>query len=199
MGRKSAKKTRKPITKKVTIWLGDLLICLQHEKIEQMSIDDLARLAGKSKSTLYEYFESKEEVILAACTNKIKGIENNLIQKQSSKNPIKLYQQLVEVFAEGTSEISLAFLQGIKLHYPTSWLTIETFTNKFIDLLKEQYTKGINEGLYTQINVELLGQIDKLFISQVVTNPAIFTDTKYKLSELIRDYLNLRLHGLIKK
>ena len=105
----------------------------------------------------------------------------------------------MEAFAEGTSEISLSFLQSIKQHYPTSWQTVETFTNKFIDLLKELYTRGIEEGLYNPINVELLGQIDKLFISQVVTNPAIFTDTDYKLSELIRDYLNLRLNGLIKR
>ena len=59
--------------------------------------------------------------------------------------------------------------------------------------------KGIKEKVYNSVSIELLGNIDKLFVTQVVTNPSIFSDDKYTLSNLIRDYLNLRLMGLLKR
>jgi AcrR family transcriptional regulator len=200
MGRKSAIKTRKPITKKVNLWLGDLLLCLQNENIEDLSIDDLARLAGKSKSTLYEYFESKEAVLLAACETKTKALTERIVSVNKEKiNRVVLYEQLVAIAAEGTANISISFLQSIKLHYPKSWLVIEKFTDLFVDLLKIQYSQGITEGIYHPISVELLGHLDKLFVTQVVTNKLMFTDKDYTLSKLITDYLNLRLKGLLKK
>jgi hypothetical protein len=36
-------------------------------------------------------------------------------------------------------------------------------------------------------------------VMQVVTNPEIFNDKEYSISELITQYLNLRLTGLLKK
>jgi hypothetical protein len=55
------------------------------------------------------------------------------------------------------------------------------------------------EGIYNPISIELLGFLDRLFVTQVVTNPAFFSDEQYTISNLVRDYLKLRLHGLLKK
>jgi hypothetical protein len=200
MGRKPVSRKRKPVTNKVNLWLRDLLICLQQEDIEQLTIDDMARLAGKSKSTIYEYFESKEEILMVACQTWTQVLSESILKKsQQNLNTIKLYEHLVEIFAEGTADISISFLQSVKLHYPKAWSVIEGFTDAFVDLLKLQYKQGIAEGIYNPISVDLLGQIDKLFVTQVVTDPAFFTDKKYTLSNLIRDYLNLRLTGLLKR
>jgi hypothetical protein len=61
-----------------------------------------------------------------------------------------------------------------------------------------QYTKGMSEGIYTKTSIELLINIDKIFVLQVVTNFSLFNDKTYTLSQLIREYLNLRLNGLLK-
>ena len=76
---------------------------------------------------------------------------------------------------------------------------VEEFTDSFVELLKDHYIKGIKEEVYNSVSIELLGNIDKLFVTQVVTNPSIFSDDKYTISNLIRDYLNLRLMGLLKR
>ena len=89
--------------------------------------------------------------------------------------------------------ISFSFLQGVKRHYPKAWSVIDAFTDSFVALLKAQYEKGIAEGVFNPMSVELLGHIDKFFIIQVVTSPAIFSDDQYTMSKLIRDYLSLRL------
>lgn len=200
MGRKSVIKQRKPLTKKVNLWLGELLLALQYENLEELTMDDIANLAGKSKSTIYEYFESKEEILQAACQTRTEILTQSLSDLlPQNADTVTLYKQLIEIFAEGTTGISLTFLQKIKEYYPDVWLVIDELTNRFVELLKEHYKKGIAEGTYNEVSVELLGSIDKLFVVQVVTNPAVFSDEKYTISNLVRDYLNLRLIGLLKR
>ena len=63
MGRKSLNKNRKPITKKVKQWLEKLLLELQDKDLEKVTIDDLALLADKSKSTIYIYFDPRNEYV----------------------------------------------------------------------------------------------------------------------------------------
>jgi AcrR family transcriptional regulator len=193
-------KKRKNLTSKTNRWLSELLEGLQFENLEQLTMDDIARIAGKSKSTIYEYFESKEEILHAACQTRTTVLSESIINvKKQKMDTVKLYGQLIEIFAEGTAGISLSFLQSIKEHYPKAWLEINEFTDSFVELLKDHYKKGIEEGVYNPVSIELLGSIDKLFIIQVVTNPSIFSDEKYTVSSLVRDYLNLRLIGLLKR
>jgi AcrR family transcriptional regulator len=200
MGRKSVSRKRKAITKKTKRWLGELLLAIQHENLEVLTIDDIARIAGRSKSTIYEYFESKEDILLAACKTRTDQLSASILDiSQRGLPPLELYPQLIEIFAQGTADITISFLQGVKQHYPDAWTVIDAFTDQFIELLKSHYQQGITEGIYNPVSVELLGNIDKLFIIQVVTNPAIFSDEKYTLSNLVKDYLNLRLMGLLKR
>jgi predicted DNA-binding protein YlxM (UPF0122 family) len=199
MGRKAVLKKRKPITNKVKNWLSDLLIKIQYENLEDLTIDDLAKLAGISKSTVYEYFKSKEEILCAACETKVEVLVNELaLLRDENISTNELYEKFVELFANGTSDISIGFLQSIKKYYPNAWVLIESFIESYLDLLKMQYTKGMSEGIYTKTSIELLINIDKIFVLQVVTNFSLFNDKTYTLSQLIREYLNLRLNGLLK-
>tara|TARA_B110000091_G_C13791081_1_gene465654 strand:- start:1369 stop:1968 length:600 start_codon:yes stop_codon:yes gene_type:complete len=199
MGRKSIDKSRKNTTIKVNKWLEILLLNLQDKNIEELTIDDFATLAKKSKSTIYTYFESKEDILLAACKTRVDALSNAIFSIiEQDLETLELYELLVKTFAEGTSSISISFLQSIKKSYPTSWSIIEVFTDKYINLLREQYKKGIEKGIFNSISIDLMSHLDKIFVLQVVTNPAIFNDKEYSISELITQYLNLRLTGLLK-
>ena len=200
MGRTALTKKRKPITTKVEKWLDELLLELQNKDLEKLTIDDLAKLSRKSKSTIYIYFDSKEEILLAACKTRLDAISNKIaLTFQEDLDTVTLYETLVQLFTEGTSGISLYFLQNIKQNYLSAWTLIEDFTDHFIKLLKTQYKKGISEGIFNDVSVELASQLDKLFVMQVVTNPDLFNDKTYITSQLINDYLNLRLTGLLKR
>lgn len=197
MGRKSLEKKRKSPTKKVNAWLAELLLKLQGENLEHLTIDDIAKLANKSKSTIYDYFESKEDILIAACKTRI-DILSTLIDKKEDYqgNPVEVYEYLVEGFTEGIADISISFLHQIKAYYPTAWRTINELTNTFVELLKTLYMQGIQEGFYHPISIDLLAHLDKYFVTEIVTNPSIFSNKKYTLSHLVKDYLKLRLTGL---
>jgi hypothetical protein len=199
MGRKSIDKSRKNINNKVNKWLEILLLNLQNKDIEELTMDDFAILAKKSKSTIYSYFQSKEEILLAACKTKVDALSSSIFNIiEQDLDTLELYELLVKTFAEGTSSISISFLQSVKKSYPTSWSIIEVFTDNYIILLRKQYKTGIEKGIFNNISIDLMSQLDKIFVLQVVTNPAIFNDKEYSISELITQYLNLRLTGLLK-
>lgn len=200
MGRKSLAKQRKPTSSRVNKWLAQLLIDLQFEDLDQLTIDDIACLANKSKSTIYEYFSSKEDILKAVCETRTNTLINAIVQLgEEELGSVERYKRLIEIFAAGTTGISITFLQSIRKGYPAAWTVIDAFTNQFVSLLEVHYEEGMKEDIYNPMAVELLGHLDKLFIIQVVTNPTIFTDEKYTVSELIREYLNLRLYGLLKR
>lgn len=200
MGRKSLSKERKQLTKKVSQWLAELLVQLQDEDIQNLTIDDIAKLAGKSKSTIYEYFVSKEEILLAACQTRIDLLSKHIFDSlPESDDPQIAYHYLMEEFSNGISDISISFLQEVKQYYPGVWEVIDDFTNLFIDLLQGLYKKGIEGGYFNPISIELMTNIDKYFVTEVVTNRSMFSDSKYTLSDVVRDYLKLRLGGLERK
>ena len=199
MGRKSIEKIRKRPTPKVNAWLATLLIDIQDADLGLLTMDDLVQISGKSKSTFYTYFERKEDVLLAACQTRIYAILYDLGKVEFETDDVsKLYKKLIEIFANGTSGIRLSFLQSIRKYYESIWGEIEVLTDTYVSMLSSLYSRGISLGLYRDFSVELLTTMDKLFVIEIVTNSALFTDEKYSVSDLVRDYLNLRLDGLLK-
>lgn len=197
MGRKSLEKKRKIPTKKVNAWLAELLLKLQEENLENLTIDDIAKLANKSKSTIYDYFKSKEDILVAACKTRISILSTLIEEKEKYQgNPVEIYECLLEDFTEGIADISISFLHQIKIHYPDAWQTINDFTDTYVSILKELYIQGIKEGFYHSISIDLLANLDKYFITELVTNSSIFSKKEYTLSHLVKDYLKLRLNGL---
>lgn len=174
-----------------------LLIDLQHEEISSLTIDDLARIAQKSRSTIYEYFESKEEVLTKICELKVKEL-SYLLESINTDAPgsVQKFEKFIVTFSKGISDISIGFLHGIHDHYPEAWSVINSFTDSFIEILRKEYVNGMDNGLYRRISLDLLIQLDKFFVTEIVTNKEIFTHSKYQLSDLAIDYLNLRLRGL---
>ena len=200
MGRKSLHKSRKKLTGKVNNWLADLFITLQNEDLQNLTIDDIAKLAGKSKSTIYEYFESKEEILLAACQTRILFLTTNILEGMpEDDDPTISYHYLMEEFAKGIGDVSIAFLQNIKLYYPTSWAAVDEFTDHFSQLLKSLYQKGIEGGYFNSISIDLMVHFDKYFVTAVITDQSLFSEEGYSLSDIVQDYLKLRLRGLSKK
>lgn len=200
MGRKAIEKVRKVPTNKINQWLKALLVKLQTVELVNLTIDDLAKLSGKSKATIYKYFESKEDIILAACQTRIDAvipIIKNIHQDISTPVEVR-YRQLLEEFSARLADITISFFHDVQLYYPIAWEAISGVSEVFVTLLEDLYQQGMDKGLFRPTNIELLKTLDRFFVTQIITNRAIFKDPDYTLNYLIRDYLRLRLEGLNK-
>ncbi len=199
MGRKSILRNRKEKSKKVEQWTLAILPKLKTSNLGNLTMDDLALLMKKSKSTIYQYFTTKEEIFEYITQTRIDNL--NTYKAEIAMEVLQLnynYETLARILTEGAKDISSFYLRQLELHYPTAWKIIEDFLFGLLEDLKQFYISGIEGGLFKPISPELLIKLDEYFIMQLIMDDTFFNKTQKTLESIIKDYMFLKFEGLMK-
>jgi AcrR family transcriptional regulator len=89
-----------------------------------VQMDDVARLAGMGKPTLYRYFPSKAELFLAAFDSLFDGIDARLQEiAASGQSPRHQVAQMVDALVAGLADLiaTLPYLEGESLDLAGRW------------------------------------------------------------------------------
>lgn len=199
MGRKSILKNRKEKNQKVEQWTLAILPKLKTADLGELTMDDLALLMKKSKSTIYQYFTTKEEIFEYITQVRIDYLYTykNQITEEILKLDYKC-ETLGRILIEGAKDVSSFFLRQLQQHYPTAWKIIEDFLCALLEDLKQFYTLGIENNIFKPISSELLVKLDEYFIRQLITDDNFFDQTEETLESIMRDYMFLKFEGLKK-
>ncbi len=199
MGRKSILKNRKEKNQKVEQWTLAILPKLKTADLGELTMDNLALLMKKSKSTIYQYFTTKEEIFEYITQVRIDYLYTykNQITEEILKLDYKC-ETLGRILIEGAKDVSSFFLRQLQQHYPTAWKIIEDFLCALLEDLKQFYTLGIENNIFKPISSELLVKLDEYFIRQLITDDNFFDQTEETLESIIRDYMFLKFEGLKK-
>lgn len=199
MGRNAVVKTRKKDLSKKQEWASALFPHFQNYGIKGVTIDDMAKWLGKSKSTLYEYFVSKNEILELAILSKIKDVQGYQEILENEKLPYRQrYIDFLNLTTREMAEVSTLFLSELRAYFPDQWTLIAQFLQEMIESLSRYYASGIQAGAFNNIHVALLVAQDRHFIFDLMTNPQFLEENGLKISELIDLYLRLKLEGLSK-
>ncbi|WP_024772844.1 TetR/AcrR family transcriptional regulator [Aquimarina macrocephali] len=199
MGRKSVLKNRKEKNKKVEQWTLAILPKLKTTDLGELTMDDLALLMKKSKSTIYQYFTTKEEIFEYITQVRIDYLYT--YKNQITEEILKLdyrCETLGRILMEGAKDVSSFFLRQLQEHYPTAWKIIEEFLCALLEDLKQFYILGIENNIFKPISSELLIKLDEYFIRQLITDDNFFDQTEETLESTMRDYMYLKFEGLKK-
>jgi AcrR family transcriptional regulator len=199
VGRKSILKNRKEKNKKVEQWTLAILPKLRTTDLGELTMDDLALLMKKSKSTIYQYFTTKEEIFEYITQVRIDYLYT--YKNQITEEILKLdyrCETLGRILIEGAKDVSSFFLRQLQQHYPTAWKIIEEFLCALLEDLKQFYVLGIENKIFKSISSELLIKLDEYFIRQLITDDNFFDQTEETLESIIRDYMFLKFEGLKK-
>ena len=131
MGRKSTNKVRSVDKVKKKAWAKALFPLLQKEGLRNLTMDNLANYLQKSKSTLYEYFNSKEEIINLSLIYKLKDLSSYPeILHNRDLDHISRYQLFIQFISNGVSDISKVFLYDLRNFFPESWIVVNEFLKR---------------------------------------------------------------------
>ncbi|WP_062054870.1 TetR/AcrR family transcriptional regulator [Aquimarina longa] len=200
MGRKAILKDRKEKSKKVEQWTLALLPKLKKVDLGELTMDDIAVLMKKSKSTIYQYFTTKEEIFEYITQVRIDYLYK--YKNEITEDILKLdyrAENFGRILIEGTKDVSSFFLKQLKQHYPTAWKIIEDFLHMLLKDLKQFYDLGIKKGIFKPISSELLTKLDEYFIMQLITDDNFFNKTEETLESIIKNYMFLKFEGLLKR
>ncbi|GAA0733803.1 hypothetical protein GCM10009430_48280 [Aquimarina litoralis] len=198
MGRKSIHRERKDKSKKVEQWTQALLPKLRNIELGELTMDDLAKLMNKSKSTIYQYFVTKEEIF-----EYVTQVRVDQLKAYKSEISIEImglgyqYEALAKILAEGVKDISPFYLKQLQMHYPSAWDIVEHFLQGLLKDLKEFYVFGIENKIFKNVSPELLIKLDEYFIMQLITDHTFFNDHQQTLESAIKEYMFVKFEGLV--
>ncbi len=197
MGRHAKAKERKPLSSKTKQWLRALVPLIQDRPLDKLAIDDLAKLGGKSKSNIYSYFSSKEEIYQTALQLIIDDLQAVVSDEILEGDEMEqAYRQIMVTISEGIEGLSIYFLDQIQSFFPSVWAIVEQFTSQLLANLALVYQKGMDTGEFRSSNVALLTALDNHFVMSIMTDSAYFQDQELSLNDLVTEYLEMRIRAL---
>ncbi|MUT64835.1 TetR family transcriptional regulator [Paenibacillus sp. NEAU-GSW1] len=127
----------------------------------KFSIREVSARAGISTKTLYQYFESKEQIINEMVEQSIvemKEKERALLSGSSLTIRQKLKDALV-VLPGGFAFGDIRILNDLKKRYPSQWAKIDNYLNEGWDNIRLLVSEGVSEGEIRSFDMELFIQV----------------------------------------
>jgi AcrR family transcriptional regulator len=162
----SPKATKKEIV--TAFRTGEILAAarklLEQRGPETMTMEEIAAAAGVAKGTLYLYFQSKDDLILALITqvgeNIIQDVEASLM---APGTPPEKLNRMVSVLLEYLNRERLLFpiyarelLRGERESSEGFWRPYQELEEKFVTLVTRLFAEGIAAGQFIPANPRLL-------------------------------------------
>ena len=168
---------------------------------QKSNLDEISIIVGKKKSSLYYYFESKEDIFRALIE-----YESNILFKELSKevqiqtDPIEKvrtfitfrYKKLTDIVVEYNA-IKNDFLDYIHLVYSVR----EKFDALEIELLEQILSDGTDDGTFKIINTNLTAKAIFLAIKGIQM-PFIVSPIPIDIDKRVKEIINLIFNGIMK-
>ena len=124
-----------------------------------ITMDDIARHAGVSKKTLYQHFETKVEIIVAAVTHfHTQKYERCLQHIKIATNAVEAMVLVTNDIQKMHQEINPIALLELQKYYTEAFLMFkQTLLEKDLETIKQNLQQGIEEGFYrSDMNIDVM-------------------------------------------
>jgi len=119
----------------------------------RVTTQEIAEALGISKKTLYQYFSSKDELVLAALAANLEGVGRrvDMVLEDEERSFESKFTGMLSILSVQIGNISLVFMEDIHKYLPEAWELIDTFRRerllgKLGVLLREGQREGYIRG-----------------------------------------------------
>ena len=169
--------------------------------LKSVSMDDVAKEAGVSKKTIYEYFEDKKALVKAIVAGFIKN-NRETISECSKKSPNAVEEVLVQVklLYATLSDINYNFFHELERMYPQAWQELTAYKKEtFSMLIINNLERGIAEGFFrADLPLQFTADMRLHQISTAI-DPVNFSEKKYDVHQLMMSFTDFYLHAITTK
>lgn len=129
-----------------------------NEKGLKFTMDDVAKVLGMSKKTIYKVFRDKESMFYAMVDYMFDSIKESerVILEDESMTTIEKVRKILGVIPEGYKDVDFGQLYSLKDKYPAIYkqveIRLETGWETTIALIEQ----GIREGVIREVNIPLV-------------------------------------------
>lgn len=166
---------------------------------ECTKMEQIAKRAGIGKSTVYEYFSSKNELLQASCDWIFKNIQHDVEKIMQSETPFK---QKVRDYIDYICNLLTSIGNGISVFYSSSDSTQQIIRNivySFHTMLCQTIQTAAEQAMQ---NGEIRNDISPKSIAKIITftpSPIFCEEIKNDKENILDDILNLLYSGFCKQ
>jgi AcrR family transcriptional regulator len=196
MGRKPTTKPRKRDEKVLYDWAARLYPYLQDEGIKSLTMNRAAQILDKSKSTIYEYLRSKEDILELIVDYKLTELYTykNCLNDSSSPYAQRL-ENAISLIIERIGGLSNLFLIELHQYYPEQWSKVRLFLKEAIEVLDKYYEEGVFNGTFRPFDIALMTWMDQVIISQLLDARQL-EENGLTFGKALDEYLKIKLYGI---
>jgi len=162
-------------------------------------MDDIARLLGISKKTIYAQIRNKKELVKAAVQIFIKQ-EHLIIEgiTQKSHNAIDEMVLMARQSLKTIRNMKPTLSYDLKKYHPETWEYIEEKHFKRLQkVITRNIQRGMHEGYYrTELNSEIIGKLYLGLAKTVATDESLISNEN-NLKEYYESMILYHLHGIM--
>jgi AcrR family transcriptional regulator len=197
MGRKSIEKERKVLRKKQQKWLAKALPFFYKNGITNPTMNEIADYLGLSKATIYNYYESKDELVYDSLWTKLKEMDKfKDLLFDERLDYIERYFEGVKFATRSLMGMTEIYLNDLKNHYPKCWESIALYKEKSVENLKLYYQNGIDRGIFRTFNVDVMASYDLAFFDMMI-NPEFLVKNNVRIQTAFYEYFNMKFNGIL--
>jgi len=168
------------------------------EGFYKTTMDDVASELGMSKKTIYKFFPSKEDLVMAIAKHFMNRMKSKILPAlNTDKNAIEKLGELIKILAGASEKISPKRMEEMKRHFPAIWNEIDSFRTK---MMFENITKVINqgkeEGLFIDYPTSIIMNMLVASVRSIV-NPDFIMNNNFSIIEAARNAFKILIGGIV--
>ncbi|MCP3776307.1 TetR/AcrR family transcriptional regulator [Paenibacillus sp. MZ04-78.2] len=175
-------------------------IALFHGKGIKFTMSDLARYLGVSKSTLYEHFTSKDELVgylVQQANEETERRFQEIIQHSSLTIPEKLKAILLIVPLDFQHSY-VRLLAEVERYHPEQWSKLDHAIDEEWEIVTKLVEDGINSGIFRPMHIPTLIQILNASFQSIFEQPYLASN-QVTVQESLSTMVDIILHGISKE
>lgn len=166
--------------------------------VRSVTMDDIARLAGMSKKTIYQEFKDKSELVFEAFSKFLEKDECKLQEIFDQEDGvIEHFVKVSSFMRDRYVDMNPLILIEIRRYYPKAWKRFEEFKKGHaMKSMVEIFDRGKRLGYFRkEINVEILAWMRLEQIS--FDFQSISSTSEFSMSELQIQLFEHFIHGIL--
>ena len=168
------------------------------EGFYKTTMDDVASELGMSKKTIYKFFPSKDDLVMAIAKHFMNGMKNKIVPAlKSDKNAIEKLAELISILAKASEKISPKRMDEIRKYFPNLWNEIDKFrTQMMFGNITKVIDQGKSEGLFIDYPTTIIMNILVASIRNIV-NPDFILNNNFSIIEAARYAFRIIIGGIV--
>lgn len=168
------------------------------EGFYKTTMDDVASELGMSKKTIYKFFPSKDDLVMAIAKHFMNGMKKKIVPAlNSDKNAIEKLSELINILAKASEKVSPKRMDEMRKYFPNLWNEIDKFrTQMMFGNITKVIDQGKKEGLFIDYPTNLVMNVLVASVRNIV-NPDFILNNNFSIIEAARYAFKIIIGGIV--